>query len=773
MTFRFLVLTLFLAPTLAYCCADELRALAADSQSESRYLESALRGYKESDKAHLQSLAHRTAHAINSPEEQRRVIQRVRSSSSEISEQLQMMDRLGSNPEVQSVFALQVLRGTIKDLVWENGLGSRQQLKQLGVKPERLFNLHSADASKNALGEASSILPEKTFQQEVDSELRGKTGFSAEDFSSRSELHDIFADDVVDALRSGYKKRISKLPPEHPDLKRIKAQLDLFDLADRNGDFGFSLTRRTPDWLRGGDKAGDCTQVGAFNFWTQGAWNLTFDNFELQSQIGNRFFSRLLFIAGESEGKPAIWVHAVEFSPLARPDSGSELSDPKKQLASFKKTLEFLRDYSSRAGIEHVYVTGISNSYGYQNVLKSVLDASKGTSDGDLFQTRSVGFTLLNGLDSAHSILNKIEPTRSPVATVPIYLQGWRGPTSFRATHGVARSVDLGKSSDIVELGGLRVSRASIDELSRVASGKYNRFIEREKSELQSLSGKEWQSVYERASIAREPFQLVHEYTTSAENKISRVSNFFDPGAQDHLGRMAKALSKDLSHSVERLHQQLDLFPEEVDALRHTLSVVVRGARKQELDPDSRSFEEYLESRFPRLLRKWLDEAGIGMNRAQIDWLMANKPSDDLWNSAIESGEVEGLVEGWRENVRDGILSGEGLRKVSRSAATLPKYFDISFKTTMSMLERLENLDELQGPQMAAAARRFNPKFFDELKDYAQNRHYDPQLIQLVEENPEAIFDYYLEESRRAQQRDAVGSLSSPIDVFSLPKSSN
>lgn len=367
----------------------------------------------------------------------------------------------------QDVLFLMLARGTVKDLVWRYSELGKEQLRTRGARPEALFNLFDPVQVQTFMG---SVLSGDYLKdpQGLSDQLRFYTGHSLDEFLKDGELFQIFADQAVYVLRDVLSQRKGRLPKGNLRIGQIEALLAELG-ADTYGDLRFVLTSRDIPFLKGGDRAGDCTACGSFSAWAEGSWNATFENFELETYHQGEFFARFIGLAGELPNRqPVLWIHAVEFTPLARAEEGSSARKSRFADAALQKqllieSLRFIKAFAWRSGIPHVHMTRISNSFGFINILKGLLEEVSGAAG---LQFEQKVFRLLNGANSAHEIQALV--SKEPKETVGLYLQGWKGSTQFEKTQREDQKVQEEALPKKTTLGGREINRDDLDAASRL-----------------------------------------------------------------------------------------------------------------------------------------------------------------------------------------------------------------------------------------------------------------------------------------------------------------
>lgn len=169
-----------------------------------------------------------------------------------------------------------IVRGTVKDIVWGNAFLARRRLRSMGVVPSRLLNLSDPKSILRAVIQMKqgNVLSK---DNGLEDELLFRTNHTLDELFADKRMFLIFSDQVGFALRAALDRRKQRLPPTHPSLGEINDLLQRlnFDKTGMNQEEQVWLSDRSIESMRGGGLAGDCTQPGAENYWTQGAWNAT------------------------------------------------------------------------------------------------------------------------------------------------------------------------------------------------------------------------------------------------------------------------------------------------------------------------------------------------------------------------------------------------------------------------------------------------------------------------------------------------------------------
>jgi len=377
---------------------------------------------------------------------------------------------------LSQVLFLIIVRGTIKDLVWVYGERARNAMEGLGINPQSLFNIFEPTHIQKILDEvlASGLLNAKDMQF-INDEIEWATGFKLKTLKGNDLLLSIFTDQIAIALRLTLLKLNGRLKDATPKKESVESHLEKL-AHDTYGDLRFEISNRSFDYLKGGKRAGDCTAPGSFNYWSAGIWNAYFENSEINIYYKNQFFARLVFTIGNIEdSKPAIWVHAIEFSPLCRPSRSSDESVAHSTLASretkkllLSESFGFLSSFAQRSGIQSAYCTTITNSSEFYPFVQSLLPATS---------IQTIGFNLLTPLVSAHNLQRN--EFKASVADdnhrIPIYLQGWRSVARFAIDDSFWSQEE---ADPLIMFAGEKVERDLIERASRLLVGHLNERVE-------------------------------------------------------------------------------------------------------------------------------------------------------------------------------------------------------------------------------------------------------------------------------------------------------
>jgi hypothetical protein len=489
----------------------------------------------------------------------------------------------------KDVLFLMLVRGTIKDLVWENAQDGRTEIEVSGGRPEAFFNLFEPKQAREVLQE---VLGSKIFKNAdaLSDELEWLTGHTLEAFQRNSSLFDIFADQVVAALRTALLKRQNQLPkddPRRPRIDQILAKLR----SDMYGDRKFLLTDRSVYFLKGGNRAGDCTACGSLRGWTAGVWNATFENFELEMYHQGEFFARFVGIVGKSRDDLAVWVHAVEFTPLARSPEGmaakSRFAEAALQKELLSDALRFLDAFAKRGGAKRVYLTGISNSYGFVNILTDLVN-SFSEQHGIGFKPRP--FRLLNGLHSAHGIREWVEG-KPLEESLPIVLQGWIGPTRFARSTGLVEQ----ESQQTVSIAGQEIDRYELDRGSVLFMALIRDeldFLPRDWIGYRDIRAALWNAMKTEANFEHpNPYDTLLSQWPSNEKELDEYFSTLI----ENLGNLQGIRGSGMMAVLERLHSRVTLRFER--AMEMSGNYTAEGIRLMTEHPAE--VVDYYKSRFP------------------------------------------------------------------------------------------------------------------------------------------------------------------------------
>ncbi|NQT32983.1 MAG: response regulator, partial [Candidatus Omnitrophica bacterium] len=672
----------------------------------------------------------------------------------------------------RDVLFLMIVRGTIKDLVWELGANGKGTIEGSGGNSALLYNLFEPEKVKTFLSKVTGngILKDLQFLKE---EIEWSTGHTLEEFQRDPALFEIFADQIVDSIRSALLKRAHSLRKESPQKKEIMVFLSELN-SDEYGELGFELTDRSFSYLLGGDRAGDCTDPRAFNFWTVGAWNSTFENFELNTYCKNKFFARFLFMVGRSEGKLVLWVHAIEFTPLVKhkeKTKDSTFVDKNLQKELLIETLKFISSYAKRAGISDVFVTGISNSYGFTDVLTSMLQAIGHQTDVKLTER---DFTLLNSIDSAHR-LRDVARGRSE-KPIPIYLQGWYGSHSFgrRAEEKKEETVDR-----YLDFAGERIDRGEIDRASRTFMQMVWDRLSREGGIVHKLGYGGFQESLRGAIASENVSKAFDELKSDISASLLRLTELFDPAALETVKKDIGKIERIIDKKKEEESRTTPKISDEIkDFITYLASDICVLQQKLGRLPAENEIIDRIkaEDTYEGIIPGWHDGSMSSGYKIEIDVrghelentfdaLMASMPRKGFETE----DQLEGAIRGWQSDFLKRIRTTQKFGPGSyykRRPAQLKKIHEKFDK----ILQQLRALTDIQGAGMMTVMNRLDPELVDAFRKWLQDEGYSAESIRLMTENPADVIDYYITESRSHELEGRTASLTSPVNTFSLEK---
>lgn len=639
------------------------------------------------------------------------------------------------NESLAHSLGLMITNGTLKELVWENSIDSRRKLESLSIRSCPLMNIFSGEQASLALGKiANSEFLRNT--QQLSDQLEFLTGHPLADFLREPRLSDLFADEVIASIRVTVNSRIHALPENHE--KRAQLQQVLVEFtADQVGESSYVWSPRNILALRAGDRSGDCTAPGSSNYWTVGTWNSLFENFELESYHENRFYARYLGILGESAvHRPSAWIHAVEFTPLARTaTSKSTLKDPGLQRTLLRDNLTFLAKKLRQAGIQDIYVTNISNSQGFTNLLGSIVDQSLPLS--------SAIFTLLSSLESCHRIsdLFGINAHRK----IPIYLQGWAGSSNF------PRKVDPDSTfqkSDAIFLGDKEIAKATMFQVSRAFMAMVQDDLKEEQAKLWKLSWEQYRELLCQALFSKNPTQLFDDAVREFEETARRLTLLFDPGAIADTNKALLKASKSWPKTRAALDRKVTLslptIAKEVaeDFLYKTVVLKEDKQRAKE----ALSQDTFYRGRVPPY---YLDDPF---------WESIPVPHHDEYKSQDK------FLQRWKSAYKLGVVDrakplGEFKSRRPSAIAHLEAHFD-------KLLDQYISLENVNAEQLFIVAKRIRPSLLNEMQGYLANHTEIPSAErELLLAHVPAVLDFYMKTS---QQNDHRVNLTSEVTGYNI-----
>ncbi len=663
----------------------------------------------------------------------------------------------GDNPTLHTMASLVAARGSIKDLVWRNGTQARDRLEAIGGDMRPLFNIFSSQQSIEALDQSLRVLNDAG-RARLSAELFKATGYTFQEFKTDPTLHEIFADQVIAVVRNELGLRSAKLPAGHPQIAVISDLLNSLN-ADRSGDLSFSLGGRDAAGFMGGNQAGDCTAVGSMNYWTQGAWNSTIENNELQVHHKGKFFARLIFVAGTSMGEPVIWVHAAEFTPLSRPGkeaNTSRLSDKDLQKEIFKHTLQYLADRAKRSGMKDVFVTGISNSFGFVDSVKPIVDSlvAEDKSGGTALEPRS--FSMLTPVDSSHRLLDSVEGPH-PERAIPIYFQGWPGGSGFQRTG--SSPIERASPSRVAPYGEQQIRRADLDIASRLVQEVVRNELAKHSRSIESIVGRRpFKESMRSVLLSESPGKEGAALFRHARDSLGSIARSLDPASAEQIVQRLTKLETDMVakfRGIEIVPTQeearvMKLFTKALKRLSRQHSMestdqlvklarkrAIRMAKEGEGEDDEPSVQDFnrmleflpeLEATDPRFMAKWLRnyrEAALDQHNSGIDQWYARRP-----NALRETA----------------LPMQEAIASLSRMDGTIP------------------------GPAIVEVLERANPQFKASIREALREAAISPESRALIEAHPGPALQFYMDESQYSNQslHASASAMSSNVNTLSL-----
>ncbi|GEM_PF-5744443 len=702
-------------------------------------------------KAHLAALFESKINYLKNPDHLEAFKRRFKKFDKQIYRKLDPRLFSATNEFYRNVLFLMIARGTIKDLVWQFGEEGRIGIEKEGGRPTAFFNLFDAAQAESVL---ERVLREGFFKdtQGLSDDIEWQTGYSLKAFFENKQLFEIFADQIIDALRISLDKRKRQFSANDPNAALIGTILDELR-SDTRGEVEFLLTNRGIDFLRGGDRAGDCTASGSFNAWTAASWTAVFENFELEAYHRGDFFARFIVMVGNSGGKLTLWIHALEFTPLARAGVGtakrSRFSDPALQKEILLESLKFILAFSRRGGANEVYLTGISNSFGFVDILTGLL---KSFSDQTGIRFESRPFRLLNGLHSAHAIRDLVEgPSEQNIG---IYLQGWQGPAIFARTTAPATE-EARKST--VSFAGKDIDQVELDRASRLFMQMIQDRLGEEQRKVNRLDYKGFQEMLEEAILAENPEQALHRMSDEIRQSAQRLTELFDPGAMPLVERALVKSERDLERKGKKLGGKRPAMSAEWEKLIGHLVPDIYGLRKRLRRVPSKEDVEimigsdrFYEGRVP---------PGIQFFKILIE----SMPLTDFdFDHPEKLDQVEGL---WKNKFSEGLFV-ERMFEVNRFFGRRPSELKQLHERFDSLLRNLTGLVDVQGEGLMAVMNRLDPGLAETFHGALRDGGYSEESVRLMMEHPAEVVDYYISVSRSTGT--STGSLLSQVNTLAL-----
>jgi hypothetical protein len=751
-----------------------------DEEKVKRLIASFLSRAPEKLRRHLQTLFEARIQFLREPQNYATFERRIRLVGAKMFEGLKEGHFVVDDPLLADAIFLMLVQGSIKGTVWRLSEQSRASIQEAGGDPALLINLFSTKTIQDVMGiiTASVVFPEGL----LNVALVQETGHDQNDFESDHSLYAIYADQVALAIRKTISVRAPKLPAHHAHqavLKEIAEKLG----EDTYGNLRFSLTGRNVVSLNGGGRSGDCTAPGRVNFWTQGAWNTTLENIEFETYFEGGFFGRFIGLVGMSDNKLTLWIHAIEFSPVARnPGATSSMSASNVQKRLVLESLRFINAFAQRAGINNVELTGISNSVGYVDILPGLLDGLKNDISGP--GLRPTSFTLLNSFDGARRVPPLVRPNDKPNAFVSTYLQGWRTPTNFLPETG---NEEAPIEAATVPLGRGHVPVRDLDRAAPILMDMIKDVIDDELKSLEALHWEGYQNTIQKALGADDPLSFWETSIRDISDRILRWTEIFDPGAVPSINKiLAKANGLGQDKGRKLIERTLINNQALADKVPHVAAFLYRGKKTYSYMKDfSKNHKEVTQ-------REWeqtLAETAIDLNDVALS-MRINFPTVeqifDLWviyrrDKSRLPLDFESFIAIWlaRPNLKEitpeefdskllPLWKGAVLANVNPKSFQLRRSSELTaiYKRLRANLLHFLTFENITGGGVMNVMQKIHPTLQAEFKDRLARSGFDsPEIIELLSLQTTAVITYYL---RFKTSREKVGIRSSTIDTFSL-----
>ncbi len=453
-----------------------------------------------------------------------------------------------------------IVRPTIKDWVWNHSIEGRTKLQNDGVDPYKLMNINDPGVVLWVLNKAISGPKPLIKRSSIDDKIRYLTGWSSKDIESSEVLGQIFADEITEALKVPLTK-ISRQKSYTERQKQIANKLHEALVGESN-DFRMILARRSLGSFKNGQCSGDCTRPGRENFWTVGTLLSSFENLELHYFHKKEFFARIVVAIGFREGEPAVYVHAVEFSPKVKHKRSRMYAN------RFDYFSRFMRDayrFFKRAGIDRLLLTTVSASDGYDEAVNSFIK----TYGMDLSTDNFLEFDILTRQESSHNILGRQLNIKSK--SIPIYFQGWLGPFNFANSPSVDLANSYREESEVTISGGYSISRIRLQKAAHI----FMEYVENN-------------SFYLKKQIEPVMSDLYEVYNQAQANDISEID--FISQSKSILTRLNSLV---FNRSREEVINKLRFDQVSLDLIEKELKEFDRAFNPSGSETDDHSSDEY------------------------------------------------------------------------------------------------------------------------------------------------------------------------------------
>jgi hypothetical protein len=519
------------------------------------------------------------------------------------------------------------------------------------------------------------------------------------------------------------------------------------------------------------------------NFWTQGAWNTTLENIEFETYFEGGFFGRFIGLVGMSDNKLTLWIHAIEFSPVARnPGATSSMSASNVQKRLVLESLRFINAFAKRAGINNVELTGISNSVGYVDILPGLLDGLKNDISGP--GLRPTSFTLLNSFDGARRVPPLVRPNDKPNAFVSTYLQGWRTPTNFLPETGnevapiEAATVPLGRG---------HVPVRDLDRAAPILMDMIKDVIDGELKSLEDLHWDGYQNTIQKALRADDPLSFWESSIRDISERILRWTEIFDPGAIPSINKiLAKANGLGQDKGQKLIERTLINNQALADKVPHVAAFLYSGKKTYSYMKDfSKNHKEVTQREWEQTLAETaidLDDVALSMriNFPTVEEIF------DLWviyrrDKSRLPLDFESFIAIWlrRPHLKEithaefdskllPLWKGAVLANVNPKSFQLRRSSELTaiYKRLRANLLHFLTFENITGGGVMNVMQKIHPTLQAEFKDRLARSGFDsPETIELLSLQTTAVITYYL---RFKTSRKKVGHRSSTIDTFSL-----
>ncbi len=624
-----------------------------------------------------------------------------------------------SHEALSDALFLTLIHTNLRETVWNAGAPTRADMKKLGLDAAKFWNVTDASQVASQFEKAQAHVN----LQALDAALGARVGFGVKRLTAEPALFEIYSDAIRDAVVESLEKKLPQLTQSAQKRAAVEALLKELRPSVKKDGIELSVTGRDVDSFKGGNKAGDCTATDSFNYWTQGPWNLAMENVELNFDYKGKFFSRMIGVAGVADGKPVLYVHAAEFTPLARGGAGVEgalLQDPKEQAKALDATMKSLAAYAKRAGFHSVEITDISNSSSYPEQMAGAIAKAGGTEGTD-----AKLFSLLSPLESVHAIRDQLG---APAHAVPVYFQGWDSDAEFdrqmrpRLNYDpeAEKKVLIGETA--IGLHDFQRAAPVLDDIARQLSHKLDQVVFHlpEREALAGRRGNEEDDavrLVQSSALAAGDRSILNNLETKVVEPLSLLLGDKDPLVQKAKeALLAAGAGKSAKPIPERDLQFINGFSDDL----------VGNPRKWNVSKDAMlellRKDEYWRTRLPPA--------------ADLERLLSNLPDRK------GTRDPDALSDQWTEALQ-GKLSVSEQNKVSAISAVLRKEILHSRFPGLALQSSYTEKTPDQASKLVATLKKEFPQQWKQFEDSIRNGTYSDEAKAALLQHPEQLLSQY------------------------------